>query len=264
MAMDASNQNANDWIKLDLHIHTLDDPKDTLDFSAHQLLERAQALAIEVVAITLHDAVFQRADVFADAAAMGILLVSAAEMRLQGADIVLLNVQPHEAESLRDFDDVRRLRAARGDSIFTFAPHPFYVMGGSIGGKRLVANIDCFDAIEVCHFHKGWFDRNRPARKVAARFGKPLLATSDAHQLRAFGSHYTSIPRPAELTAENVFTALRAGQVRLTSPPCSFADLFSTMYFIFVQHPLQKRQRCHGHCSPLQSVNGVLESQKRT
>ncbi|MGZ4966349.1 MAG: PHP-associated domain-containing protein [Chthoniobacterales bacterium] len=250
------------WIKLDLHIHTLDDPKDTLDFSAHQLLERAKALGIEVIAITLHDAVFQRAEVFADAAAMGILLISAAEMRLQGADIVLLNVKPEEAESLRNFDDVRRLRATRGNSLFTFAPHPFYVMGGSIGGKRLVANIDCFDAIEICHFHKGWFDRNRPARRVAARFEKPLLATSDAHQLEAFGSHYTSIPRAAEITAENVFAALRAGQGRLTSPPCTFADLFKTMYFVFVQHPLQCRRRAT--CGHEHAVRENLESRSGT
>ncbi len=233
----------NDEIKLDLHMHTLDDTKDALDYSAHQLLERAKALGIEVIAITLHDAVFQRAEVFADAAAMGILLVPAAEMRLHGADIVLLNVTPAEAASLHDFDDVRRLQEMRGDSLFTFAPHPFYIIGGSIGGERLIANIDCFDAIEVCHFHKGWFDRNRPARKVAARFGKPLLATSDSHQLSAFGAHYTSIPRPPELTAANIFAALRAGDGRLTSPPCTLLDLVKTMYFIFVQHPMQQRRR---------------------
>src|SRR5947209_1292964 len=189
-------EHAQDWVKLDLHIHTLDDTKDALDYSAHQLLERAQQLGIEVLAITLHDSVFDRSEVFADAAAMGILLIRAAEMRLGGADIVLLNVSPDEAEPLTNFDDVRRLRAKRGDSIFTFAPHPFFVIGGSIGGERLVENIDCFDAIEICHFHKGWFDRNRPARKVAASYGKALVATSDAHQLSAFGSHYTSIPRP--------------------------------------------------------------------
>lgn len=230
-----------DWTKLDLHIHTLDDPKDALDFSAHELLERARALGIEVLAITLHDSVFDRKEVFADAASMGLLLISAAEMRLHGADIVVLNVTPEEAARLQDFDDVRRLRAERGDSVFTFAPHPFYVIGGSIGGRRLVENIDCFDAIEICHFHKGWFDRNRPAREVAARFGKPLLATSDAHELKAFGSHYTSIPRPEVLTPESVFAALRSGAGRLTSPPAKLADIASTLFFIFVVHPIRKR-----------------------
>ena len=234
---------AGDWSKLDLHIHTLDDTRDALDYSAHELLERARALGIEVLAITLHDSVFDRKEVYADAASMGILLIPAAEMRLHGADIVVLNVTPDEASRLQNFDDVRRLRAQRGDSIFTFAPHPFYVLGGSIGETRLLENIDCFDAIEICHFHKGWFDRNRPARELAVRFGKPLLATSDAHQLSAFGSHYTSIPRPAELTPENVFAALRSGCGRLTSPPANLADIAGTLFFIFIAHPIRRWTR---------------------
>src|SRR5713226_874792 len=163
-----------DWIKLDLHIHTLDDPKDIIDYSAHQLLERAKQLGFGVLAITLHDAVFDRAEVFADAAAMGILLIPAAEVRLQGADIILLNVSAAEIEGLRNFDDVGQLRARRGSSIFTIAPHPFYVLGGSIGA-RLFREIDCFDAIELCHFHIGLFNPNWRAKRVARRFGLPLI-----------------------------------------------------------------------------------------
>src|SRR5438034_11319204 len=100
-----------DWIKLDLHIHTLEDPKDVLDYSAHQLLERAKTLGFGVLAITLHDAVFHRPEVFADAAAMGILLIPAAEVRLRGSDVIALNVTPEEIAELKDFDDLRRLRA---------------------------------------------------------------------------------------------------------------------------------------------------------
>jgi hypothetical protein len=237
-----------EWIKVDLHIHTLDDPKDHLDYTAHQLLEKARDRGFGVLAITLHDKVFDRAEVFADAAAMGILLLSAAEVRLEGADVVLLNVQPNDIESLRTFADLRGLRAQWGTSVFVFAPHPFFFLGSSIG-DRLLQEIDCFDAIEICHFHKGWFDRNRPARRVAAEHGKPLVATSDAHQLSAFGSHYTSIPRPRELTPENVFAALRNGRARLTSPPATIADLVSTMYFIFVQHPLQRRRKGNAHAT---------------
>jgi hypothetical protein len=95
---------------------------------------------------------------------------------------------------------------------------------------------------------------NRRAAKVASRFGKPLVATSDAHQLHAFGRHYTSIPRPPQLTAENVFAALRAGRIGLTSPPCSFVDLASAIYFIFLAHPF--RQRLEGHAG--------LESKSQT
>src|SRR5439155_647322 len=150
-----------DWIKLDLHIHTLDDPKDVIDYSAHQLLERAKELGFGVLAITLHDAVFDPAEVFADAAALGI----------------------------------------------------------------------------------------------------PLIATSDAHQLHAFGRHYTSIPRPSGLTVENVFAALREGPLRLTSPSASIVDLASAIYWIFLAHPFKLRQtqrrggtpETHSHTSSLES-----------
>jgi hypothetical protein len=236
-----------DWIKLDLHIHTLDDPKDKIDYSAHELLQRARSLGFRVLAITLHDVVFDRREVFADAVAMGILLIPAAEMRLEGADVVVLNVQPHEVAGLRTFNDLRKLRAERGDSIFTFSPHPFYVLGGSIG-DRLLKEMDCFDAIEWCHFYKGWFNPNRRAARVAKQFDKPLIATSDAHRLYAFGSHYTSIPCPPELTVENVFQTLRNGPLRLTSPPSTLTAIADAIYFVLIKHPL-KRRRHHPHPS---------------
>jgi hypothetical protein len=137
------------------------------------------------------------------------------------------------------------LRARRGLSVFTIAPHPFYVLGGSIG-NRLLAEIDCFDAIEVCHFHKGLLNPNRRAAKVAAKFGKPLIATSDAHRLHAFGRHYTSIPRPLELTTENIFAALRRGPLRLTSPAASIVDLASAIYWIFLAHPFRRGRQLRG------------------
>ena len=231
-----------EWIKLDLHIHTLDDPKDALDYSAHELLERAVALGFRVLAITLHDAVFDRVEVFVDAARMGILLIPAAEVRLEGADVILLNVTAEEITSLHRLDDLAALRAKRGPSLFTIAPHPFYILGGSIG-ERLLERIDCFDAIELCHFWGRFFNPNRRAVEVAERFGKPLIATSDAHRLHAFGSNYTSIPRLSELTVDNVFDLLRRGPLRVTNPPCSLIDLMSTMYFVFVSHPWRRRKR---------------------
>lgn len=240
--MNMSKSEERDWIKMDLHIHTLDDPKDAVDFSAHQLLERARSLGFGVLAITLHDALFDRKEVYADAAAMGILLIPAAEMRLEGADAIVLNVTSEEVAQLKNFDDLRQLRAQRGNSIFTIAPHPFYVLGGSIGA-RLFREIDCFDAIELCHFHVGPFNPNWRAKRVASRFGKPLIATSDAHRLHAFGQHYTSIPRPHALTVENVFVTLHNGPLRLTSPGCSLGDLLNAVYFVFLKHPSRVRRK---------------------
>jgi predicted metal-dependent phosphoesterase TrpH len=235
MSTSTRSEEGGDWIKLDLHIHTLDDPKDKLDYSAHELLARARRLGFSVLAITLHDAVFDRPEVFAAAQRLGMLLISA-------ADIILLNVTAEDVEGLRTFKDVRQLRSRRAETLFTIAPHPFYLLGGSIG-KRLLDEIDCFDAIELCHFHKGFFNPNRQAMKVAERFGKPLVATSDAHQLNAFGRHYTTIPRPSSLTAESIFAQLRTGRLRINSPAATFQEIISTFYFVFIEHPL----RCRFH-----------------
>src|SRR5947199_8545883 len=95
-----------DWIKVDLHIHTLDEPKDVIDYSPHQLLERAKQLGFGVLAITLHDAGFDRAEVFSDAPAMGGLLIPAAEVRSQGADAILLNVTASELAGLENLENL--------------------------------------------------------------------------------------------------------------------------------------------------------------
>src|SRR5436305_14863771 len=91
-SMSMRNAESDDWIKLDLHIHTLDDPKDKLYYSAHELLARARRLGFSVLAITLHDAIFDRPEVFAAAHRLVILLVSVAEIGIEGADINLLNL----------------------------------------------------------------------------------------------------------------------------------------------------------------------------
>src|SRR5438128_3472674 len=178
MSTSTSKSETEHWIKIDLHIHTHDDPKDAVDYSAHELLERARTLGFRVLAITLHDAVFGRQEVFADAAAMGILLIPAAEMRLHGADVIVLNVTAEEMAEMKSFDDLRRLREQRGNSIFTIAPHPFYMFGGSIG-SRLLREIDCFDATEFRHVQVGLLTTSRRATTVAWRFRKAAPGTSD-------------------------------------------------------------------------------------
>lgn len=206
------------WIKADLHLHSCEDPHDEIDYSAIQLLHRAHELAFKVIAITLHEHVLTQPEAFAEARELGILLIPAAEVRLEGADVVVLNLTEQEASGLRTFDDLTKLRAQRGPSMLTFAPHPFYVLGGSMG-PRVRRHLACFDALEYCHFHTPWLNLNRGAVRVAKEAGKPLLATSDAHDLRFFGDHYSLLRASAEPTIEEVFAAIRAGRIRQVSPP---------------------------------------------
>ena len=144
--------------------------------------------------------------------------------------------------AIRTFDDLRRLRADRGPSLLVFAPHPFYRFGGSIGA-RIESCLDCFDAIEFCHFHVPVLDPNRAAARLARRTSKPLLATSDAHRLQFFGENYSLLDLPAgELpTIEAVFEAIRSHRVRLISPTGGLPRLLALLLFLFVVHPILVR-----------------------
>ena len=233
------------WIKIDFHLHASEDPRDELDHSAAELLRRAHALGFGALAITLHDHVLTKREVFDLARQLGILLIPAAEMRLDGADVIVLNISEEEARSLRCLRDIEGLRQQRGRSIFTVAAHPCYLLGGSIGERRLVENIDLFDAIEWCHFYTRLFNPNRRAARIAARYGKPLLATSDAHRLDCFGAHYSLVRLPqgsVEPTAEAIFDAIRAGAIQTITQPWPVVKFLQYAWWIFAQHELRVLQ----------------------
>ena len=225
------------WIKADLHLHTSEDPLDAVDYSARDLVDRAHRLGYGALAVTLHDAVFDDPDLQSYARDLGILLITSAELRIEGSDVVLLNITLEDAEGLETFDDLRELRRRKGDELLVIAPHPFYVLGGSIG-RRIYDVIDCFDVIEYCHFHTRWFNRNKLALDVARRYRKPMLATSDAHRSKSFGRHYSWVNVPRLPSITDFFDAIREGNVRLVSPVSSFGDFVDALRYILFVHPI--------------------------
>jgi predicted metal-dependent phosphoesterase TrpH len=229
------------WHRADLHLHTEEDLLDAVDYDASTLLTMAQERNIRMLAITLHRVLFWKEELAKRAAGMGILLIPGTELRIEGADVVLLNARPGDPEKIRTFDDLRTLRKERGKEILTLLPHPFYVIGGSIG-RRAWQLTDCFDAIEYCHFHSTFLNPNRAAVQMARKHGKPMLATSDSHRRIAFGRHYTWIEAGPVPTIESVFQAIRENRVRLVSPACSVADFLSIIHFILIGHPARKRR----------------------
>jgi predicted metal-dependent phosphoesterase TrpH len=228
------------WLKADFHLHTAEDPHDDVDVSALELLESAHCLGFSALAITLHQCVFFDESVIARALELGIRLIPAGELLIDGADAVVLNILPEEAAGIKTFDDLRRLRAERGDSIFVLAPHPYYILGGSIG-QRLEKEIDCFDAIEFCHLQIPLLNPNRRAAKVAARAGKPMLSTSDAHKRMNFGHAYSLIGVEAgdgPPSIQSLFSAMREHRVRRVNPPASAWRFIVKAAYLLAVNPI--------------------------
>ncbi len=221
------------WIKADFHLHTAEDPKDLITYSARDLLHRAHTLGFHALAITLHDAVLEDSSLSETAINLGIRLIPGAELRLEGADVVVLNLSKKEAAEIHKLSDLAAFRQRRGKSALIIAPHPFYVLGGSMG-ERLLEYIDVFDAVEVCHFHTAWFNRNRRAIEIAEAFKKPLVATSDAHRFHGFGRHYTLIEADPDAGVEGIFEAIRNHCVKPVSPDMTNAQLAKQLWCMFV------------------------------
>ncbi len=224
------------WLKVDLHLHSGEDPLDAIDYSAAELVERAIELGFGALSITLHSKVFHDPALIEYAAQRGLLLIPGVELRLEKADCVLLNIMPEDIVGLQTFADLRALRARKGNHVLTIAPHPYYILGGSIGSK-LRDLMDCMDAIEFCHFHTRLLNPNAPAVRIAKEFSKPMLATSDAHRLSKFGKHFSYVESNRDVGS--LFAAIRANRIRLESPPAGARDFLEMLRYIFIEHPVR-------------------------
>jgi predicted metal-dependent phosphoesterase TrpH len=223
-------------IKVDLHMHSGEDPADGLRYPATALIDRAVELGYDAIAITLHGRVIGDERVFEYAQQKGLLLIRAVEWNINGGDVLLYNVTQPEAEKLVTFDDLRAYRRERPEDLLVIAPHPFYPRGHSLR-DQLEPNIDLFDAIEYAQIHLPWFDKfNQQAVRVARKHNKPIVANSDSHNLWMFGRHYTLAD--AAPTLSSIFHAIRAGLVQPISPPVTVRDCLR----MFVFDPLLERK----------------------
>ena len=223
-------------IKVDLHMHTGEDPEDGLRYPATALVDKAVELGYAAIAITLHGKVLENERVFEYARQKGLLLIRAAEWRIEGRDVLLYNVTQCEAERLRTFEALRAFRRDRGDELLVVAPHPYYPKSQSLR-RELVRNIDLFDAIEYAQIHLPLLNPSSHAVRVARRHNKPIIANSDAHNLWMFGRHYTLVD--AEPTVTSIFRAIREGRVEWHSPHVTVWECIK----MFVLDPLLVRKR---------------------
>lgn len=223
-------------IKVDLHMHSGEDPEDGLGYPATALIDRAVELGYGAIAITLHCRVIEDERVFDYARRKGLLLIRAVEWKVEGRDVLLYNITQRQTETLRTFDDLRAYKRERREDLLIIAPHPFYPKGHSLR-NRFEPNIDLFDAVEYAQIHLPRFDAfNQRAVRIARKHGKPVVANSDSHNVWMFGRHYTLVD--AEPTMPSIFRAIREGRVQPHSPPVTVYECLR----MFLLDPLSGRK----------------------
>lgn len=214
-------------LKVDLHLHSGEDPSDRILHSAVDLVNRAAELGFDALAITLHDSQFADARVSALARERGITLIPGIERTIDGRHVLLLNFPAAAAESTRTLADVARLKARGGGLVI--APHPYFPDRSCLRGE-LEAHADLFDAVEWSYFWTRRLNFNARAARWARANGKPVVGNSDLHDLRQLGRTCSWIDAPRDAFA--ICDAIRQGRVTLQTEPVpalELADVFTRM-----------------------------------
>ena len=237
-------------LKVDLHLHTADDPQDRILYTGRALVDRAASLGFDALAITLHDGQFHDQDLTGYARERGILLIPGIERTIRGRHVLLLNYPARAVDRVRSLDDLAPLKGS-GDGL-VIAPHPFFPDRTCLG-SALDAYADVFDAIEWSYFWTYGVNFNARAARWAARHGKPVVGNSDLHDLRQLGVTYSLIDAPRDVDA--ICQAIRDGRTQLVTEPASPLQLAQ----VFLGMLLRPRKRA-SDLTPMSAPGGALPS----
>jgi predicted metal-dependent phosphoesterase TrpH len=200
--------------RVELHSHCQGDPVDHLPHTIFEHIEQAKKVGLDAIAITWHRGICSDPAPYAYARELGLVLISGMEAEVNRRHLVVLGLEPGDLFGETSWEEIRALRT-RKPGVVIVAPHPFYPHPSCLG-NRLNDAPDCIDAVEWCNLHVHWLPSrvspNLRAARWAHRHGKPLVACSDAHSLRAIGRNASTV-EATELTSEAILEAVRAGRI---------------------------------------------------
>ncbi len=213
-------------LKAELHTHINIDPQDRgyVRYSAYELIDHAAEAGFDVLGITCHNYVYTDTEVRKYALSKGIILITGMEMDLQGKHTLIYNITNEEARQIKTFHELSHLKeklAAEGRNIFIIAAHPFHYAPICLKGK-VIEHLNLFDAWEYSFFHCRLSNPNKKTVRLAGKFNKPLVGSSDVHLLKDLGRTYTLIDSLKDET--EIFNAIRKNNVKVVSRPLSISE----------------------------------------
>jgi predicted metal-dependent phosphoesterase TrpH len=176
------------WVRVDCHVHTVasGDAVTTLK----QLAERAAQTGIDVVCVTDHN-VTSAAEAAA-AGGIGARVIVGEEIRTQAGDVIGLFLAERIPYVLPVAEVVGRIREQGG---LVYLPHPFDPQRSSLGATAgLLCADGMADIIEVFNAKISDQALNARAAALAAHWGLPGGAGSDAHDPPGIGAAYLEMP----------------------------------------------------------------------
>ncbi len=174
--------------RVDLHTHTWASPDCLTD--PRDLVERAREVGLNRLAVTDHNTI--EGALAAYALAPDLIIVGEEIDTEVGGELIAYFVKETVPPHLPPEEAIRRLRSQ--GAVISIS-HPLDAWRGSaMGEANTLALIHQVDALEVFNARCLRPVFNRRAAELAARYGKPGTAGSDAHTLGEIGAGYLELP----------------------------------------------------------------------
>jgi predicted metal-dependent phosphoesterase TrpH len=193
-------------LSVELHSHSAlsYDGRDPVEM----LLEQAQAVGLDALAVTDHDEIDAslRAAELADD--YGLIGIPGMEVTSADGHVLAIGVEDAVPSGLTFAETLEEIRSRGGLAI---VPHPFQSSRSGVAPNITQEALASADAIEVYNSRLLTGRANRKAERFAATHDLPMTAGSDAHIAEMVGQAVTRVGAE-ERTLDGILDAVRTGR----------------------------------------------------
>ena len=193
-------------LSVELHAHSelSYDGRDPVEL----LLEQAEAVGLDALAVTDHDEIEASLEAAAKAQEYGLIGIPGMEVSSAAGHVLALGVEELVPAGL-DFDEtLEHIRELGGIAV---VPHPFQKSRHGVAPHVTAEQLASADAIEVYNSRLFTGRSNRQAEAFAEEYDVPKTAGSDAHIAEMIGQATTEVDA-YHPSAEGVLDAVREGR----------------------------------------------------
>lgn len=196
-------------LAVELHTHSSlsHDGRDPVDL----LLEQAEAVGLDALAVTDHDAIAASLEAVDRAPEYDLIGIPGIEITCKQGHVLGLGVREQIPPGLSFAETLDRIHDLDGIAVI---PHPFQKSRSGVGPNVSASALARADAIEVYNSRLLTGRGNRKAKRFAEQHNLPMTAGSDAHIAEMVGQAVTLIGASSE-TSEGIIEAIREGHTKV-------------------------------------------------
>ncbi|MFC7071709.1 CehA/McbA family metallohydrolase [Halovenus rubra] len=191
-------------VELHTHSEASYDGRDAVEL----LLEQAQAVGLDAIAVTDHDEIWASREAAELAPEYDLICIPGMEVSTADGHVLSLGLDELVPEGMPFQDTLDYIRDHGGLAV---VPHPYQESRNGVLANITGDELSTADAIEVYNSRLLTGYSNRQARRFARKHSLPMTAGSDAHVCEMVGQSVTWVDAE-EPTVSGILDAIRAGQ----------------------------------------------------